>query len=118
MDKSLYNYKANVISVYDGDTITVDIDLGLNVFIRDEKLRLNRINAPELKGEDREAGLRSRDFLRDKIDGKEILIRTIKDKKEKYGRYLAEIYLADINGNFINMNDLLVQEGFAVYKEY
>jgi micrococcal nuclease len=118
MDTDLYNYKALVKSVYDGDTITVDIDLGLNVLVMGEKLRLNRINAPELKGEEREAGLRSRDFLREKIDGKQLLIQTIKDKKEKYGRYLAEIFLTDINGNFINVNDILVQEGFAVYVEY
>jgi micrococcal nuclease len=34
MKHSLYNYKAKVISVYDDDTCTVDIDLGLNTWIR------------------------------------------------------------------------------------
>ena len=40
MKHTLYNYKAIVTSVYDGDTCTVDIDLGLHSWIRGEKLRL------------------------------------------------------------------------------
>ena len=116
MKDNLYHYRAIVRSVYDGDTCTVDIDLGLGTWIHGEKLRLHRINAPELRGAEREAGLRSRDFLRSKIDGKAIFIRTIKDKKGKYGRYIADIWFED-NGDRININDLLVAEGFAVYKD-
>jgi micrococcal nuclease len=41
MEHTLYNYKAVVTSVYDGDTCTVDIDLGLHTWIRGEKSRLN-----------------------------------------------------------------------------
>lgn len=118
MKHTLYNYKAIVTSVYDGDTCTVDIDLDLHSLIRGEKLRLQRINAPELRGKERPKGLKSRDFLRSKIEGKEILIETIKDKKGKYGRYLAEIWLEDKLGKFKNINDLIVKEGFAKYQKY
>ena len=118
MKHTLYNYKAIVTSVYDGDTCTVDIDLGLHSWIRGEKLRLQRINAPELRGRERPKSLKSRDFLRSKIEGKEILIETIKDKKGKYGRYLAEIWLEDKLGKFKNINDLIVKEGFAKYQKY
>ncbi len=118
MDKHKYHYKAIVKSVYDGDTCTVDIDLGLGTWIKGEKLRLYRINTPELRKEEREAGLKSRDFLRGLIDGKEIIVQTVKDKKGKYGRYLAEILIIDENGDLINVNDLLVDKGFAVYKDY
>ena len=118
MKHSLYYYKAIVTSVYDGDTCTVDIDLGLHTWIRDEKIRLYRINAPELRGKERPEGLKSRDFLREQILNKKITIQTIKDKKEKYGRYLGEIWLKDEKGKEININDLLVKKGFAVYKKY
>lgn len=118
MEQSLYHYKAKIVSVYDGDTCTVDIDLGLHTWISGEKLRLNRINAPEVTGKERPEGLKSRDFLRSKIEGKEILLETIKDKQEKYGRYLAEIWLEEKKGNFININDLMVGEGFAKYQKY
>ncbi len=117
MQENLYHYRARVISVYDGDTCTVDIDLGLHAWVHEEKLRLARINAPELVGMEKPAGLASRDFLRSLIDGKEIDIHTIKDKQEKYGRYLAEIFVEQ-NGARFNVNDLMVQNGHAVYKEY
>jgi hypothetical protein len=48
MQNVLYQYKAIVTSVYGGDTSTVDIDLGLHTLVRGEKIRLMRINAPEL----------------------------------------------------------------------
>ena len=51
-----YIYKAEVVSVYDGDTITVDIDLGFNVVLRKQKIRLGGINTPEIRGEEREEG--------------------------------------------------------------
>ena len=113
MEKQHYVYHALVTGVYDGDTITVDIDLGLNVWVRGEKLRLHRINAPELRGEERPRGLASRDWLRERILNQPVVIETIRDRKGKYGRYLAEIWLADEN-----INDALVEQGLAVYKRY
>ncbi len=67
MEGQLYYYKAKIISVYDGDTVRVDIDLGLSTWIKNEKLRLARINAPELRGDEREAGMAARDFLREYV---------------------------------------------------
>ncbi|MDF7801861.1 thermonuclease family protein [Pontiellaceae bacterium B1224] len=113
----LYHYRALVTDAYDGDTITVEIDLGLKTAVKGEKLRLHRINAPEMRGDEKVAGKASRDWLRGRILDKEIIIESIKDKKGKYGRYLAEIWLEE-NGEYININDELVAKGFAEYKEY
>jgi micrococcal nuclease len=118
MEKVLYHYKAIIIEVYDGDTCTIDIDLGLNIWNKGEKIRLNRINAPELRGDEKTKGLESRDYLRSLILAKEVFIETIKDKKEKYGRYLAEVWLEDENGKFININDEMVKNGLAKYQTY
>ena len=111
----LYHYQAKVTKVYDGDTITADIDLGLSIFAKGEKIRFHRIDAPELKGRTKNKGVKSRDFLKSIIDQKEIIIETIKDKKEKYGRYLAEVWILQ-GKKFTNVNDLLVENGFAIYK--
>ncbi|MFQ5584401.1 MAG: thermonuclease family protein [Calditrichia bacterium] len=117
MELSLYRYKANVVSVYDGDTVRVDIDLGLKTWVKNESIRLARINAPELRGDERPEGILSRDFLREQILGKEIILETIKDSKGKYGRYIGEIWL-ETNGEWKNINDLLVSSGYAQYAEY
>ncbi len=118
MVKNLYHYKAFVTAVYDGDTVTVDIDLGLHVTLKKEKIRLARINAPELRGEEREEGIKSRDFLRELILEKEIYLETIKDRKGKYGRYLGEIWTKGDDEKYFNVNDELVKKGFAEYKNY
>jgi len=97
-----YIYKANVLNVVDGDTIDVSIDLGFGTF-RSERLRLFGINAWETKGCEREQGLIAKDYLTQLILDKNIVIQTFKDKKGKYGRYLAQIYLdeLDINADLI-----------------
>jgi micrococcal nuclease len=118
MEKVLYHYKAKVVSIYDGDTCTVDIDLGLHIWNKGEKIRLNRINTPEIRGKEKDKGIKSRDYLKSLILEKEIYIETIKDKKEKYGRYLGEIWLEDEKGKFININDVIVKNGFAKYQKY
>lgn len=113
----LYVYRAQVTSVYDGDTVTADIDLGFKMWRRGEKLRLSGINAPEIRGESRAEGLRSRDRLRELVLGKELLILTEKDKQGKYGRYLATLYLEN-DGKCLDVNAQLVAEGFAVAATY
>jgi len=118
MNINLYQYRAFVTNVYDGDTITIEIDLGFNAFLKGEKVRLNRINAPEITGSTREKGLFARDYLRLLVLEKSIIIETIKDKKEKYGRYLGELYIKNEDGSWMNINDHLVEKGFAEYKDY
>ena len=104
----MYEYRAFVRKVYDGDTITVDIDLGFDVVLKAQKIRLVRINAPEVRGKERPEGLKSRDALRSKIGNKWIKIKTQKDKKGKYGRWLGEVWIDDTC-----INDWLIKEGYA-----
>ena len=118
METTLYHYRAIVVAVYDGDTCSVDIDLGLHTWMHGEKLRLYRINAPELRGVERPEGLKARDYLRSLIDGKEVVLQTIRDRSEKFGRYLVEIWLPQLDGSWININDRMVANGFAIYKDY
>ncbi len=108
----MYEYKAKVLSIYDGDTLTAEVDLGFNIKIT-EKFRLSGLNAPELKGDEKGDGLVSRDRLRDKILGREVTIKTFKDSTEKYGRYISEIYL-----DRENINEWLIAEGLAQRKKY
>ena len=104
----MYEYRAYVRKVYDGDTITVDIDLGFGIVFKNQKIRLLGINTPEIRGDQRQQGLKSRDALREKISNKWIVIKTKKDKKGKYGRWLGEVW---VEGNCINQ--WLVSEGLA-----
>ncbi|MDP1712258.1 MAG: thermonuclease family protein [Candidatus Nanopelagicaceae bacterium] len=101
-----YVYKATVKDVHDGDSITVDVQLGFNVLLQNMKLRLAGINAPELTTAE---GKKVRDFLSKILLNKEIVLQTVKDRQEKYGRYLAIVWL---DGK--NVNEQLVKGDMAV----
>ena len=111
----LYTYKAELFRVIDGDTVELLIDMGFNVRIR-ERFRMNRINAPEIELEERPAGIASKEWLHKKIAGRMLQVITHKDTKDKYGRYLCDIFVDDGTGRPVN--DLMVEAGHAVYKQY
>lgn len=115
----LYHYVAHVTEVYDGDTITVDLDLGLGVWRHDQTIRLWRVNTPEVKGPERTRGLVVRDFVRTLVLDKPILLRTIldqrgQDRTEKFGRLLGEILVEGEDGELLNVNDLLLAQGMGL----
>jgi micrococcal nuclease len=117
MNDNLFHYKALITAVYDGDTVTAEVDLGFRIKIT-ERFRLLGINTPELRGDEREKGLVSRDAVRQKILGKQVTIKTKKDKKGKYGRYLGTIFLEEEEGNFININEWIVENDYGVERNY
>ena len=107
----MYEYRAFVRKVYDGDTITVDIDLGFDVILKNQKIRLSKINTPEVRGKSREEGIKVRNIVRKRISNKWVIIKTTKDKKGKYGRWLGTIYEPGVEES---LNEWLLNEGHAV----
>ena len=114
MTFDLYNYKAHVTGVYDGDSITVDIDLGFYMTMCNQKVRLLGIDTPEIRGDEREQGLVVRDRVRELILDKDVMLKSYKDKAGKYGRWLATILFQEENGSWTSLNQLLLDEGLAV----
>ncbi len=108
-----YVYNAHVDSIYDADTITCTVDCGFGLHLKKQKIRLFGINAPEVRGEEREQGIIARDKLRERILEKNIIIKTVKDKKGKYGRYLATIFYENEN-----INEWLISNRYAVKADY
>jgi micrococcal nuclease len=109
----LYTYKVANCRVVDGDTLEVTLDLGFSTF-RKEKLRLARVNAPELKTAN---GLASKAYLSDLLNDKVITIQTKKDAKDRYGRYIAEVWVIETlspdASKILNVNDKLLTSGMA-----
>lgn len=115
----MYEYKAICTHVVDGDTIDVLIDLGLGILTR-QRLRLLDVDTPELRSsneDERKDAQNARLFVVDKLfDGVEprpLKLHTIKDRKGKYGRYLATVYLAEPHvGEVACLNQALKEAGF------
>jgi micrococcal nuclease len=109
-----FHYSATFRRAIDGDTVVVDIDLGMSIWRKGEALRLKGINTPEVVGANKAAGIAARDYLTLVLgDAKEIVIETFKDAGDKYGRLLARIYVKDADGTWSCVNDEMLDVGHA-----
>jgi len=102
-----YEYAGTIAEVLDGDTLRIDVDLGFGIVMHKMKVRLNRINSAE---KNTPAGIRAKLALSEAALGRRCVIRTLKDKTEKYGRYLGEV----VPEGGENLSDYMVSKGLAV----
>ena len=45
----MYEYRAIITKVYDGDTLTADVDMGFNIWSKNIKIRVLGIDTPEIR---------------------------------------------------------------------
>jgi micrococcal nuclease len=101
----MYEYQAKVLRVVDGDTLHLAVDLGLDVGI-DVTVRLYGVDCPERS--DRVAWAAAGDYVRRFVGDGRVILVTIKDGREKYGRYLGLIYK-----DGLSLNENLIANGHA-----
>ncbi len=115
----MFEYPATLVRVVDGDTMYFDVDLGFFIRMTIE-VRLKGLNTPEIRGPEREAGLKAKAFVEQALPvGAPVILTTYKE--EKYGRYLADVrYLpgaktrAEVAANGRSLNKELLEKGLAV----
>lgn len=127
-DNFPYWYRADVIRVIDGDSVVVDIDLGMNVFHKNRHIRLAGIDAWETRmrpprisdvewDEHRSKGRAATEFVRSiLVPGLKVVINTEKDKGGKYGRLLARIYSPRPDGTWFDLIAALKIRGYEKKK--
>lgn len=109
MTKTEYLYNAKVLSVIDGDTIDVMIDLGFGIY-HNARVRLAGIDTKELTDKDaanRANALDAKAYVYRLVYGKDVVLKT--SKKDKYGRYLAIVFVGTTN-----VNESLISSSLAV----
>lgn len=107
----MYEYKCYTIRVIDGNTIDATIDLGFNVMVR-QRIKLYGIDTPDMRSDDKERAFAAKTRLTELV-GKEFICQTIMNKRGKAGRTLGRVYFEDQQGNRIDVNQTLKNEGFA-----
>ena len=106
----MYEYRARLKRIIDGDSCVLIVSLGFYIEI-EMHFRLLGINTPELNSKDiniRNKANLAKTRLEELLKDKELIIKTEKDKTEKYGRMLATIFVNDLN-----INNQLINEGLA-----
>ena len=98
----MYEYRCEVTRVVDGDTVDVNIDLGFNVILADERVRVMGIDTPESRTRDKVEkafGLAAKKRLKELLGKTSILKTQIsrngEDMKGKFGRILGDFVLDD-----------------------
>lgn len=116
----MYEYKAIILNVVDGDTFDLDIDLGFDVHVY-ERVRLLDIDCPEKnarKGEEeKRAGLYVTAWAKKELLGREVRIKSWKGT-DSFGRYLVDLFVEWDEG-FVNVVDTYNAKGFnKLHKNY
>lgn len=117
----MYEYRAKIVKVIDGDTVDVDIDLGFGMWMMDERVRIMGIDTPESRTRDKTEkvfGLAAKARLKELL-GKSCVLKTQvgkggEDMKGKFGRILGDFLVDDKHPT---AGQILIQEGHAVAYE-
>ena len=117
----MYQYNCRIDRVVDGDTVDVDIDLGFDVWLKKQRIRLYGVDTPESRTRDLEEkkyGLAAKKFVEKRLPiGSKQTLRTRLDDRGKFGRILGEFVLTtQWEGKDIptTINEQLVKERHAV----
>ena len=111
----MYQYKATITRIIDGDTVDCDIDLGFKVILSKQRIRLYGIDTPESRTRDKvekKYGLLAKKFLVEFVEAEDyqITIETSKGGRGKFGRILGKL----VNADGVCVNDLMCEVGHAV----
>ena len=114
----MYEYRAELIKVVDGDTVDVDIDLGFGVWLRNERVRIMGIDTPESRTSDKVEklfGLAAKNRVKKMLE-KNVVLKTFaakdgEDMKGKFGRILGDFYI-ESEGKLLT--EVMIEEGHAV----
>lgn len=104
-------YDATLRRVVDGDTVDVDINLGFNVRLDNQRIRIMGIDAPESRTSDateKVFGLAAKRKVQELLHG-DLQLIVEEDKAEKFGRILGDFKVGDRR-----LTDILVEGGYAV----
>ena len=110
----MYQYRARVNRVIDGDSVVLDIDLGFDTWMNNQHIRIYGIDTPESRTRDldeKARGLMATDHVRLLLEiGDMVTINTHKDSGGKFGRILARI--TNVDG--IDVSTALLEKNLAV----
>ena len=112
----MYQYKAKVLKVLDGDTVDIDLDLGFNIVLASQRVRMAGIDTPESRtanNEEKVRGQLSKKKLAEKLPvGSWVKIETQKSDSndDKFGRILAVFIMEDGT----SLNQWMIDNNYAV----
>jgi len=95
--KIVYNYMIEITDIVDGDTVKANIDLGWDIWKKNQTIRLDEIDSPEIHSEnllEAKAGSAVKTYVEKLFPiGTKTILKS--NSLDKYGRVLGGILLPD-----------------------
>ena len=117
----MYEYSWRIVRVVDGDTVDIDIDLGFDLWLKKQRIRLYGVDTPESRTRDLEEkkyGFAAKAFVENHLPvGSKKTLRTRLDDRGKFGRILGEfVLITQWEGKDIptTINEQLVRQRYGV----
>ena len=113
LEPILYTYSLEVLRIIDADSFIAKVDRGFYDFSI-KTIRLARIDAPEMRGEEKAQGEIAKKWVEETLRKCDRLtMQSI--QLDSFGRSIAEVWYWD-KESWINLSDELLKQGLA--KEY
>jgi micrococcal nuclease len=117
MPTQAWVYRAKLERVIDGDTLQIQLDMGLHAY-RVERLRLLGVNAPEVHGATKAAGDAATAYVREWLaaagaDPWPLVVQTY--RTDNFGRYLGAVWRVVDGANL--SNDLIYSGNAVAYRD-
>lgn len=117
----MFQYKAIITNVVDGDTFDMDIDLGFHIHIH-ERVRLLEVDTPEKFGKEKELGLIVKQYAIDNFLNKEVIIKSekadIAADTDSFGRWLVKVYIPEYDSDISTIYNIIgVNKKYHSYSE-
>ena len=115
----MYQYKAKITRIIDGDTVDCDIDCGFGIILANQRIRLYGIDTPESRTrdlEEKKCGKLAAQYIEDHIKvGSNFTLRSRLDQKGRYGRILGELicFVPEFDRE-MSLNDAMIMKKLAV----
>ena len=113
----MYEYRAKINKVVDGDTVDVDIELGFDIVLTGQRVRIMGIDTPESRTSDeveKVFGLAAKNRLKELLGPTAVLRTQVEkdgdDAKGKFGRILGDFVAPD--GRMVT--EVMIEEGHCV----
>ena len=113
----MYEYRAKINKVVDGDTVDVDIELGFDIVLTGQRVRIMGIDTPESRTSDeveKVFGLAAKNRLKELLGPTAVLRTQVEkdgdDAKGKFGRILGDFVAPD--GRMVT--EIMIEEGHCV----
>jgi endonuclease YncB( thermonuclease family) len=112
-------YPVNVLRIYDGDTVWVNIDLGFDLVLKNKSLRFSEFDAWEINRVRRTVEITDEEIVKGK-QARDALVKLISDQQlflesekqtDPYGRLNGTLYF--YSDGWVNVTKWLIENGHA-----